>query len=214
MEVTLRRMTLKICHNDSSHHDDGENSLVHDNDGHHHECSLSNQTFYTALVTRISMYYLYPNKQYCSNKIAFFASEIHKSATLWHPLLMLEWYRRGWGGFLFNLFSQGVGAAGFRKLSFFMNQQMRFLKWRCCRKSRVGWWTQHWQKINLVLTFLLKFTNPIYVMVFVSTTSVVLPWFVSPSLVCALIRCVLWTSSSPGRQFHTTDTAAGLKWFF
>ena len=33
MEVTLRRMTLKICHNDSSHHDDGENSLVHDNDG-------------------------------------------------------------------------------------------------------------------------------------------------------------------------------------
>ena len=81
MEVTLRRMTLKICHNDSSHHDDGEKSLVHDDAAHRHDCSLSNQTFYTALVTRIFMYYLYPNKHYCSNEIAFFASEIHKSAT-------------------------------------------------------------------------------------------------------------------------------------
>ena len=135
MEVTLRRMTLKICHNDSSHHDDGENSLAH-----RHDCSLSNQTFYTALVTRIFMYYLYPNKHYCSNEIAFFASEIHKSATFWHPLLMVEWYRRGRGGSLFNLFSQGVGAARFRKLSFFMNQPLRFLKGRFCWRSRFGWW--------------------------------------------------------------------------
>ena len=164
MEITTRRMTLKICHNDSSHHDDGENSLVHDDDGHHHQCSLSNQTFYTALVTRIFMYYLYPNKHYCSNEIAFFASEIHKSSTFWHPLLMVEWYRRGRGGSLFNLFSQGVGAARFRKFPLFMIQQMCFLKWRFCCRSRVGWWTQNWQEVNLALAFLLKFTNPIYVM--------------------------------------------------
>ena len=58
-----------ICHNDHLADD-----LDHEYDPDRHQPTLSNQTFSTALVTRIFMYYLYPttkNKHYCSNKIAF-----------------------------------------------------------------------------------------------------------------------------------------------